>query len=285
MDVIRRFSKPVLRRPRAVISFEGWNDAGEAASGAAEFLLAWSSVTEPFAVIDPEEFYDFQVRRPHAVLEDGGTRSLTWPMTRFYAVEVPSEDRDLVVVLGEEPSFRWRTYARYLTQVLSELDVEAVVLLGAFAGQVAHTRPVPVIGVATDPALVDRHRLLHSTYEGPTGILAVLQEACREVGLPAISLWAAAPHYLASNPNPKASLALASKTAEILGLDLDMTPLRSTADEFEREVAAAMEASGDLAEYVAGLESDHNTGIDVIDRHAEAALVDEIESFLKGQDR
>ena len=184
MDVIRRFSKPVLRRPRAVISFEGWNDAGEAASGAAEYLLASSRATEPFAVIDPEEFYDFQVRRPQVSIDAGGTRSLTWPMTRFYAVEMASGDRDLVVVLGEEPSFRWRTYARYLTQVLTEVDVEAVVLLGAFAGQVAHTRPVPVIGVATDPALVDRHKLLHSTYEGPTGILAVLQEACREVGPP-----------------------------------------------------------------------------------------------------
>jgi proteasome assembly chaperone (PAC2) family protein len=284
MDVIRRFSKPVLRRPRAVISFEGWNDAGEAASGAAEYLLTSSRASEPFAVIDPEEFYDFQVRRPQVSIDAGGTRSLTWPMTRFYALEMASGDRDLVVVLGEEPSFRWRTYARYLTQVLTEVDVEAVVLLGAFAGQVAHTRPVPVIGVATDPALVDRHRLLHSTYEGPTGILAVLQEACREVGLPAISLWAAAPHYLASNPNPKASLALASKTAEILGFDLDTTSLRSTTDEFERQVAEAMESSGELAEYVADLESDLDHGIDAVDPQAEADLVGEIESFLRSQD-
>jgi proteasome assembly chaperone (PAC2) family protein len=205
-------------------------------------------------------------------------------MTRFYALDMASGDGDLVVVLGEEPSFRWRTYARYLTQVLTEVDVEAVVLLGAFAGQVAHTRPVPVIGVATDPALVDRHRLLHSTYEGPTGILAVLQEACREVGLPAISLWAAAPHYLASNPNPKASLALASKTAEILGFELDTTSLRSTTDEFERQVAEAMEASGELAEYVADLESDLDSGIDAVDPQAEADLVGEIESFLRNQD-
>jgi proteasome assembly chaperone (PAC2) family protein len=138
--------------------------------------------------------------------------------------------------------------------------------------------------VATDPALVDRHRLLHSTYEGPTGILAVLQEACREVGLPAISLWAAAPHYLASNPNPKASLALASKTAEILGFELDTTSLRSTTDEFERQVAEAMEASGELAEYVADLESDLDSGIDAVDPQAEADLVGEIESFLRNQD-
>ena len=284
MDVIRRFSKPVLRRPRAVISFEGWNDAGEAASGAAEYLLASSRSTEPFAVIDPEEFYDFQVRRPQVAIDGGGTRSLTWPMTRFYTLDMASGDGDLVVVLGEEPSFRWRTYARYLTQVLTEVDVELVVLLGAFAGQVAHTRPVPVIGVATDPALVDRHKLLHSTYEGPTGILAVLQEACREVGLPAISLWAAAPHYLASNPNPKASLALASKTAEILGFDLDTTSLRSTTDEFERQVAEAMESSGELAEYVADLESDLDSGIDAVDPQAGADLVGEIESFLRNQD-
>ncbi len=285
MDVIRRFSKPVLRRPQAVISFEGWNDAGEAASGATEYLLAWSQVTEPFAVIDPEEFYDFQVRRPQVAVDAGGTRSLTWPMTRFYSIDMADDDRDLVVVLGEEPSFRWRTYARYLVQVLLEVDVEAVVLLGAFAGQVVHTRPVPVIGVATDPALVDRHRLLHSTYEGPTGILAVLQEACREVGIPAISLWAAAPHYLASNPNPKASLALAAKTAEILGFELDTASLRTNSDEFDREIAAAMEASGDLADYVAGLEQDLTTAIGAIDPGAEAGLVEEIESFLKDQQR
>ena len=284
MDVIRRFSKPVLRRPRAVISFEGWNDAGEAASGAAEYLLASSRVTEPFAVIDPEEFYDFQVRRPQVAIDGGGTRSLTWPMTRFYASTWRPATAIWWWCWARSPASGGAPTPATSPRCSPRSTSRLVVLLGAFAGQVAHTRPVPVIGVATDPALVDRHELLHSTYEGPTGILAVLQEACREVGLPAISLWAAAPHYLASNPNPKASLALASKTAEILGFDLDTTSLRSTTDEFERQVAEAMESSGELAEYVADLESDLDSGIDAVDPQAGADLVGEIESFLRNQD-
>ena len=284
MDAIRRFSKPILRRPRAVVSFEGWNDACEAASGAAEYLLELSGVTEPFAVIDPEEFYDFQVRRPTVSIGDGGTRSLTWPATRFFAVERAGEERDLVIVLGEEPSFRWKTYARLLTQVLTEVDVEGAILLGAFVGQVAHTRPVPIVGASTNPELVERYGLVGSTYEGPTGIVGVLQEACREVGLPAVSLWAAAPHYLAANANPKATLALTMKTAEILGLDIDVSELEATADDFEERVTEAMQSSGDLAEYVAGLEEEGWEPITVVDTAVTESLVDEIESFLRNQD-
>ncbi|NIR37756.1 MAG: PAC2 family protein, partial [Actinobacteria bacterium] len=256
MESIHRFSKPVLRRPRAVVAFEGWNDACDAASGAAEYFLAQARVAEPFAVIDPEEFFDFQVRRPTVSIDDGGTRRLTWPTTKFFALPDPTDERDLVVVLGEEPSFRWKTFARQATQVLNETDVEEVVLLGAFIGQVAHTRPVPVVGAATDPDVIDRYGLARSSYEGPTGIIGVLQEACREVGLPAMSLWAATPHYLAANPNPKAALALASRACDILHLRCDMSRLREAADEFERRVADAVEASDDLSVYVADLEED-----------------------------
>lgn len=285
MDAIRRFSKPVLRRPRAVLAFEGWNDACEAASGVVEFILEGSNVMEPFAVIDPEEFFDFQVRRPTVAIDAGGTRSLSWPTTKFFAVPSPIGDHDLVVVLGEEPSFRWKTFARHVTKLLAEMDVEEVVLLGAFIGQVAHTKPVPIVGVATDPALDAKHGLLGSSYEGPTGIVGVLQEACREVGMPAISLWAATPHYLAANANPKAMLALAGRASEILDLRIDTSALETASAEFDERVSDAMESSDELAGYVHELEEEQE---DVnpadLDPGLTDDLVTEIESFLRDQD-
>lgn len=284
MDVIRRFAKPALQRPRAVVAFEGWNDACEAATGSIEFLLRQTATSEPFAVIDPEEFFDFQVRRPVVSMGEGGTRSLSWPTTKFFAVETPGDEPDLVLVLGEEPSFRWRTFARHVTQLLVEMDVEETVLLGAFVGRVAHTRPVPVVGVATEPEQVIGYGLSGSTYEGPTGIVGVLQEAFREVGVPAISLWAATPHYLAANPNPKAMLALIEHTTGILDLGTDLTGLEEAAADFDERVGQAMAASGDLAEYVAGLEN-HDATPDTValDPALTDDLVKEIESFLRDQ--
>ncbi len=284
MDAIRRFRRPELRQPRALVAFEGWNDACEAASGALEYILAQTGVTEPFAIIDPEEFFDFQVRRPTVAVDKGGTRSLSWPTVKFFAVPLPGDHRDLVVVLGEEPSFRWKTFSRLVTQVLSDADVDEAMLLGAFIGQVPHTKPVPVIGVATDPAIVHRHGLETSNYEGPTGIIGVLQEACREVGLPTVSLWAAAPHYLSANANPRAMLALLQRTRAILDLDLDVTDLGEAADAFDERVTEAMESSDDFATYIADLESDEGGLEGPIDPAAATDLVNEIESFLRNQD-
>lgn len=266
------------------MAFEGWNDACEAATGVAEFVLGQAGATEPFAVIDPEEFFDFQVRRPTVSIDEGGTRSLSWPTTKFYAVPSPDGERDLVVVLGEEPSFRWKTFARHVTRVLMESDVEEVVLLGAFIGQVPHTRPVPVIGVATDPGMLIRYNLLGSSYEGPTGIIGVLQEACREGGMPAVSLWAATPHYLAANANPKAMLALLERATSLLSLDLDAAPLERLAAEFETRVDDAMAESDDLAELVHELEDEDDEAPPDLDLGSTEDLVAEIETFLKDQD-
>ncbi len=284
MDPIRRFSKPQLRRPTAIVAFEGWNDACDAASGAVAYLVGQYDV-EPFAVIESEEFFDFQSQRPMVEVEEGGTRSLTWPETRCFAVELPDRDRDLVLVLGDEPHLRWKTYARLVAQVLTEIDVELVVTLGAFIGQVAHTRPVPIVGVATDPDLVRRHDLLSSRYEGPTGIVAVLLEACREAGLPAISLWAATPHYLAANPNPKAMRALLARTSSIASFGVDTAELDEVVAEFEEKVATAMEASDDLTEYVQRLEAEATVGSDDLpgDEGASAQLIEDIEEFLRDQ--
>lgn len=282
MDPIRRFHKPPLRRPRAIVAFEGWNDACDAASGATTYLLGQFESADTFAVIEPEEFFDFRERRPTLQVTEGGTRGLTWPTTTFTAVEVPDSDRDLIVVTGEEPSLRWKTFSRHVTQLLCEMDVDEAVLLGAFIGQVAHTRPVPLMGVATDPALIRRHGLPTSDYEGPTGIVGVLQEACREVGLQAISLWAATPHYLAANPNPQAMLALMQKAGEILDLRLDPSELNRVVAEFTQRVDEAMRASDAFAEYVSELEHEGGGDLGLPDEFTRD-LVSEIEDYLRHQ--
>lgn len=286
MDAIHRLRRPVLRRPRAIIAFEGWNDACDAASGAITYLLGQYNIDEPFAVIEPDEFFDFQAHRPNVTIGDGGTRSLTWPTTRFYAIEMPAEDRDLILVVGEEPSYRWKTFSRSITSLLAEMGVEQAVLLGAFIGQLAHTKPVPVIGVATDPALVKQYGLMTSSYEGPTGIVGVLQQACKEEGLPAVSLWAATPHYLAANPNPKAMLALTKKAGDVLGLGIDTSELETVANEFLGRVSAAVSASTEFEAYVAQLEkaeAEEDGEATQLDPSMSAEMVTEIEDFLKNQ--
>lgn len=286
MDAIRRFNRPLLRRPQAIIAFGGWNDACDAATGSAGYVLEQHDEPEPFAAIDPEEFFDFTEQRPIVEIDDGGTRSLSWPVTRFYPIELPDHDRDLIVVIGEEPHLRWRTFSRLLTQVLSDEGVEFVVTLGAFIGQLPHTLPVPVIGVGTDPQLVTELGLATSSYEGPTGIVGVTLEACREAGIPALSLWAPTPPYLTPNPYPKAMLAMLTAAGRALGTAIDVSELQRWTDEFEDKVNQAVQASSDLARLVERLE-------DAVDEvpddglssapDAGARLIADVEEFLRGQ--
>lgn len=281
MDHIRRSYRPSLRSPRALIAWEGWNDACEAASGAASFLLGQHDNAEPFAAIEPEEFYDFQVRRPNVEVTDGGTRRISWPVTQAFALHSDEAANDTIVVLGEEPNLRWKTYTRSIAQILTESDVELVVTLGAFIGQVAHTRPVPIIGVATDPALVETLGLSTSRYEGPTGIVAVMLEACREVGIPAVSLWAATPHYLAANPNPKAMLALLEVASTVMDVSIDVAELEQAAAEFEQRVDEALAEDDEFVGYVRRLEDESGGESAPIDPSRSDHLIHEIESFLK----
>lgn len=281
MDIVEWEERPELRNPVALVAFEGWNDAADAASGAVGFVLDQFEDIEPFAVILPEEFFNFQIRRPDVEIDAGGTRDITWPVVAFYAIPLPEQDRDLVVVLGEEPHHRWLTFTNHVIEVLRSIGVEEVITLGAFIGQVAHTLPVPIIGVSTDPAVVDRHQLLTSDYEGPTGITGVLNVSCAEAGVDAVSLWAATPHYLAANDNPKAMLALLAKAALIAGITLDATELAVEAGEFDSRVNQAMDTSSDLSTYVHQLEE--NSGEAVHPALADQ-LVDEIEQFLKEGD-
>lgn len=278
MDLVRRHFRPALRNPKAIIAFEGWNDACEAASGAVQYLLGRGRVDEPFATIEPEEFFNFQEHRPEVEIDSGGTRSLTWPETRFYAVPMDEAPSDLLLVVGDEPSFRWKTFSRTVAQVLSEHDVEQAVLLGAYIGQASHRRPVPLAGAGTDPSAVSAFGLAASDYEGPTGIIGVLVEALREVGTPALSIWAATPPYLAANANPSAMLALLSKASEVVGIPFDLRRLTRLADDFVQRVDEALdEEDDDLVDYIASLDSPN------VDETALGELVTEIEDFLKGQ--
>lgn len=281
MDTVEWEERPQLRNPVAVVAFEGWNDAADAASGAVGFILDQFEDVEPFAVILPEEFFNFQARRPDVEIGDGGTRDITWPVVAFYAIPLPEQRRDLVIVLGEEPHYRWLTFTEHIVEVLKSVGVEETITLGAFIGQVAHTLPVPIIGVATDPAVIERHRLLTSDYEGPTGITGVLNLACAEAGMDSVSLWAATPHYLAANDNPKAMLALLNKAALVAGITIDATELAVEAGEFDSRVNQAMDTSDDLSTYVHRLEEGSSEAV-----HPQVAdqLVDEIERFLKGGD-
>jgi proteasome assembly chaperone (PAC2) family protein len=276
VDPVRRFARPSLRRPRAVLAFEGWNDACDAASGALRHFLERRSISRPFAIIEPEEFFDFQEHRPTITVFDGAIDSMTWPETRFYAIERPNQDHDLVVVVGEEPTFRWKTFARTITAVLSDVGVESVTMLGAYIGSVTHSGPVPISGVATDRSRLEGMRLPPTDYEGPTGIIAVIGEACREAGIPAASIWAATPHYLAASPNPMAMRALLLKAGQIVGFDGDSDELKQLEDEFIVRVDEAVAESEDLAEYIQEI-SDHHRSFDP-GRTGE--LVDEIERFL-----
>jgi proteasome assembly chaperone (PAC2) family protein len=281
VDPIRRLGRPALHRPRALVAWEGWNDACDAASGALSYLLGQVDL-EPFVVIDPEEFYDFQVRRPTVRVDEGGTRRLTWPATRFYALELPDQDGDLVVVTGGEPNLRWKTYSRLVAQVLADTDVEMALTLGAFIGHVAHTLAVPLAGVATDPALLAHHHLTPSTYEGPTGIVGVFLEACRERGIPALSIWAAAPHYLAANPNPRAMLALLEKAGEILQVGFDTAELAKVAQEFQSRVDAAMAENETFLDYVRRLEAEAGPEVRArVDPREGDRLISEIEQYLR----
>jgi proteasome assembly chaperone (PAC2) family protein len=242
-----------LRSPVLVCAFEGWNDAGDAATDAVEHLIdVWEG--EEVAAIDPDDFYDFQVNRPMVSLEDGLTRKITWPTTHFYVARVAAAERDLVLVRGIEPNMRWRGFCEEVLRQAGELGVSEIVTLGALLADSPHTRPVPVSGTSSDPELAGRLGLEHSRYEGPTGIVGVLQEACATAGLPAVSFWAAVPHYVASPPCPKATVALLRRVEDLLDVTIPLGDLPEEARAWEQHVDELAAEDADVAEYVASLE-------------------------------
>src|ERR1700689_1870699 len=242
-----------LRAPALVCAFKGWNDAADAASSAIQFV-GTALGAERFATIDPEDFYDFQATRPRVKMVDGQAREIVWPAVELFEARVPRAPRDLILMAGSEPSFRWRTFCELVTELAEVLDVQLVVTLGALLADVPHTRPVSVTGLSSDPALVSRLGLAPSSYEGPTGIVGILHAACQQAGLPSASLWAAVPHYIAATPNPKAALALVRKLEGLVGVAVDASELEIAAGDYERQVNVAVQSDPDVQAFVERLE-------------------------------
>src|SRR5919205_447476 len=233
-DELRLAHRPDLERPVMVAAFRGWNDGGHGASLAGGYLArAWNA--ERFAEIEPEGFFDFQATRPHVSLVEGMTRRIDWPENAFFHARVGGVNRDVVLLLGIEPNLRWRTFSEIVTDLARDLGVDMVVTLGSLLADVPHTRDAPVTGSATDPQLVEQLGLQASRYEGPTGIVGVLHDACRGAGLPSASLWAAVPHYASLAASPKAALALCTRLADLLGTTFELGDLERAAEAYERQ--------------------------------------------------
>lgn len=272
---------PELVDPVMVAAFEGWNDAGDAASTAVAHLeQEWKG--EVFAALDAEDYYDFQVNRP-TVWMDGGVRKVTWPTTRLSVIRIGGEKpRDLVLVRGIEPSMRWRSFCNELLGFAHELGVELVVVLGALLGDTPHTRPVPVSGVTSDPDLARTMNLEESRYEGPTGIVGILQEACTHAGVPAVSLWAAVPHYVSQPPNPKATLALLNRLEDVLDLRIPLGDLAEDARAWQLGVDQLAAEDSEVAEYVQSLEEARDTA--ELPEASGEAIAREFERYLRRRD-
>jgi predicted ATP-grasp superfamily ATP-dependent carboligase len=242
-----------LRAPALVCAFEGWNDAGDAASSAVSFLASTLRARR-FARVDSEEFFDFQANRPSIRFARTSVREIAWPGVEVLEAKAPKAPRDLVLVQGVEPSMRWRAFCTQVIDLAEALGVQLVVSLGALLADVPHTRPAALTGHASDRGLIERLEMHGSSYEGPTGIVGVLHTACIEAGLPSASLWASVPHYVAAASNPKAALALLRGVEGLVGVSVDVSELESAAADYERQVGLAVQSDPDIQAFVERLE-------------------------------
>ncbi|MGH3461427.1 MAG: PAC2 family protein [Kribbellaceae bacterium] len=267
-----------LNDPVVIAAFAGWNDAAESATGAVDHLIeVWDA--ELAGAIDPEEFYDFQVTRPLVGFDDEGVRRLTWPTTRVYVAHPDGLDHDVVLVRGIEPNMRWRAFCSELLAGLDDAGVRLVVVLGALLADSPHTRPIPVTASSSDPELTDAWDLEPSRYSGPTGITGVFADACGRVSIPAVSIWAAIPHYIAHPPCPKATLALLGKTEELLDISVPLGDLPDEAQAWQRGADELSAEDPEVAEYVATLEQQRDT-TDLPEASGEA-IAAEFERYLR----
>ena len=269
---------PELDDPVVVVAFEGWNDAGDAATGAVEHLeLIWDAT--PLAALDPEDYYDFQVNRPTVSLIDGVSRRLEWPTTRISVAKPEGSDRHVVLIRGIEPNMRWRSFCDELIELLQELGATTVVALGALLADTPHTRPTPVSGSAYDDESARQWGVETSRYEGPTGILGVFADACVQSGLPAVSFWAAVPHYVSQPPSPRATMALLQRVEEVLELTVPLGTLPQQADEWVKTVDEMAQEDDEVVEYVRSLE-ERQTATDLSQANGDQ-IAREFERYLR----
>ena len=281
------YERPALERPVLIGAFRGWSDGGQAATLAAGFLARlWEA--DKFADIDPELFVDFQATRPHVSLDEGQTRRIDWPENTFYRARIPGSNRDVVLLVGVEPNYRWRTFSELVAELATDLGVELVVMLGALLADVPHTRPAPITGAATDPKLVDELGLQLSRYEGPTGIVGVLLDAFRRASIPSVSLWAAVPHYVSLAPSPRAARGLCERLSGVLGVPVDVGELAEAEASYVEQVSEAVASDSETAAYVEELEQRADS-LDWLEESgglpSGEVLADEIARFLRERER
>ncbi|MDN5791237.1 MAG: PAC2 family protein [Micrococcales bacterium] len=270
---------PELVNPVLIAAFEGWNDAGEAATAVVRHLAdVWDA--EFFAAIDPEDYYDFQVNRPR-LLQTEGRRAVVWPTTRLLAATETGFDRDVVLVLGIEPSVRWKSFCTELIELASQLGVTTILTIGALLADVPHTRPIPVTATAEQEGVMTRYDVEASRYEGPTGIVGVLSSACADAGVPALSAWAAVPHYAGGSPSPKATLGLIRRVESLLGVTVPHGDLEEDARAWERGVDELAQSDDEIAEYVRSLEEAKDTA--ELPEASGDAIAREFERYLRGR--
>ena len=284
---------PALRSPVMLIAFSGWNDAADAATGVTSHILgAWTDgihavdeqtgvVPELIAEVDPEDFYDFQVNRPMVHMDDSHLRSLTWPGTQVFGLQMPDLEIDFVIVRGVEPSMKWKTFTQDLIDLAEDLDVSMIVTLGSMLADAPHSRPITVTCSGAHPEIANRLGVAVSRYEGPTGILGVLADACLRRGLDAVSLWAAIPHYASNSPSPKATLALLNALEDLLEITLPQGELPTQSLEWESEVDELAREDSEVADYVKALEESKDSAL-LADVSGDE-IARELERFLRRQ--
>jgi proteasome assembly chaperone (PAC2) family protein len=272
--------RPELKRPVLVAAFRGWNDGGQGASlGAAYLAKQWNATR--FAEIEPESFFDFQAVRPHVSLVDGDVRRVDWPDNGFFHAGIPGADRDAILLLGIEPNLRWQTFSGLVLELARDLGVEMVVTFGSLLADVPHTRPAPVTAAATDPKLVTELGLEASRYEGPTGIVGIVHDRCREADIASVSLWAAVPHYVSLAPSPRAALALVRRFGALMDVDIDLRELEQAAEEYAEQVSEAVSTDSETAAYVEELEQRVDALAPEGDLPSGESLAAELSRFLR----
>ena len=268
--------RPNLDSPILILAFEGWNDAGDAASTAARHVRDRFG-GEVFATIDPEPFYDFTSNRPMIRLEDG-SRVIDWPENSFSAISRADIAHDLIVMVGHEPQLRWRTYTEQIISVVEEYDVDLIVSLGALIADVTHSRPTPVYASGHDPKLIADLDLEPSSYEGPTGIVGVIHQALRTQGYGSISLWGTVPSYVPHATSPKATLALVNRLSQLLTMAVPTTALEIAAAAYERQINDLVDDDDETRAYIAQLEEQYDSSMNP---ESGEELIKELEQFLR----